>query len=141
MNVLPEQCPLCAEKGDLVITRFRCVACNASVEGEFETRQPTAFAALSPEQLQFLEVFVKCEGKLNRMEAELDLSYPTIRTRLTEIIRRMGYEPGKEDPEPRRKPLSEADRRGILDELDAGKLTLEQAMGKLNGPAAAGQEE
>ncbi len=139
MNVFPQQCPLCAERGDLVITRFRCVACNTSVEGEFETRQATAFAALSPEQLQFLEVFVKCEGKLNRMEAELDLSYPTIRTRLTEIIRRMGYEPGKEDPEPRRRTLTEADRRAILDELDAGTLTLDQAIGKLN--ATAGQEE
>ena len=38
------------------------------------------------------------EGKLNRMEDELGLSYPTIRSRLHEIIRALGYEPGQDEP-------------------------------------------
>jgi hypothetical protein len=129
MNTLPSACPICG--GEVAVTRFRCAACDSSVEGQFQPKQG-AFAMLSPEQLQFIEVFVKCEGKLNRMESELDLSYPTIRARLTEIIRKMGYEPGKEEPEPKRKVISEAERRRILDDLDAGRLTAEQAMKQLN---------
>lgn len=136
MNTLPSACPICG--GEVVVTRFRCVACDSSVEGQFQPKQG-AFSMLSPEQLQFIEVFVKCEGKLNRMESELDLSYPTIRARLTEIIRKMGYEPGKEEPEPKRKVITEAERRRILDDLDAGRLTAEQAMKQLN-PQTATEE-
>ena len=47
--------------------------------------------------MQFLLTFVRCEGKLNRMEEEMKLSYPTLRNRLNEIVRALGYEPGKED--------------------------------------------
>lgn len=130
MNSLPRSCPIC--NGEVVVTRFRCPACDSSIEGQFEPKQ-NVFGALSPEQLQFVEVFVKCEGRLNRMESELELSYPTIRARLTEIIRKMGYEPGKEEAEPKRKGISEADRRKILDDLDAGRLTADAAMKQLSG--------
>ena len=130
MNSLPAACPIC--NSAVVVTRFHCSACDSTVDGQFEPKQ-TAFAALSPEQLQFVEVFVKCEGRLNRMESELDLSYPTIRARLTEIIRKMGYEPGKDEPEPKRKGLSESDRRKILDDLDAGRLSADAAMKQLSG--------
>jgi hypothetical protein len=70
------------------------------------------------------------------------LSYPTIRARLTEVIRRMGYEPGREEPEPRRPGgasrgdggrLSEAERRRVLDDLEAGRISPEQAMQQLGG--------
>jgi hypothetical protein len=47
--------------------------------------------------MQFLLTFVKCEGRLNRMEDEMNLSYPTLRSRLTEIVRALGYEPGKDE--------------------------------------------
>jgi hypothetical protein len=133
MQALPAQCPLC--QSAIVVTRFRCTACDTHVEGQFEP-SVAAFAALSPEQLRFVEMFVKCEGRLNRMEAELDLSYPTIRTRLNEIIRRMGYEPGKDEPEPKRKTMSEQDRKSILDDIDAGKLSLDEALKRLGGSEA-----
>ena len=42
---------------------------------------------LTPEQLKFVETFVRCEGKITRMEVEIGLSYPTIRNRLLEVIR------------------------------------------------------
>ena len=57
------------------------------------------------------------------MEKDLGLSYPTIRNRLHEIIRALGYEPGKEDT-----ALSEEERRQILDDLNEGKITSEEAM-------------
>jgi hypothetical protein len=130
MQSMPAQCPMC--QGPVVVTRFRCAACESSIEGQFEPAA-SAFAALSPEQLRFVEVFVKCEGRLNRMETELDLSYPTIRTRLNEIIRRMGYEPGKDEPEPKRKSTSEQERKAILDQIDAGTLSLDEALKRLGG--------
>ena len=72
----------------------------------------------------FLELFVKNEGKITHMEKDLGLSYPTIRNRLHEIIRALGYEPGKDDDV----ALSEEDRRKILEDLNQGKITSEEAM-------------
>lgn len=143
MNTLPSACPICG--GEVVVTRFRCVACDSSVEGQFQPKQG-AFSMLSPEQLQFIEVFVKCEGKLNRMEDELNLSYPTLRSRLQDVIRALGFEPGKDDgmpvPPPPPPPLtlntnriSDEQRRQILDDLDNGRITSEQAMKLLAGKA------
>jgi hypothetical protein len=82
------------------------------------------FSQLSPEQKEFVEIFVKNEGKITHMEGELGLSYPTIRNRLQEIIRAMGYEPGKEESG----RMSEDDRREILEDLNEGKITSEEAM-------------
>ena len=68
---------------------------------------------------------MRCEGKITRMEIELGLSYPTIRNRLHEVIRALGYEPGGEEPAP---GMTEAERQRILEELDAGRITAEEAM-------------
>jgi hypothetical protein len=130
MLPLPSRSPF--DGGRIVVTRFVCPDSELTVEGQFEVAIP--FAQLSAEQLRFVETFVRCEGKLNRMEAELSLSYPTIRSRLHEIIRALGYEPGKDEPA----PAEEIDRRRILDELDAGTLTFEEAMAMLQGGTPKG---
>ena len=96
MQKLPGSSPF--DGGDIVVTRFYCPGSGVTVEGRFEVHTP--FAQLNEEQLSFVETFVKYEGKLSRMEGELGLSYPTIRNRLHEIIRALGYEPGKEDTAP-----------------------------------------
>ncbi len=128
MNALPNQCPICG--GDIVVTRFHCDRCDVTVEGRFVVGR---FARLSNEQLQFVETFVRCEGKLSRMEAELDLSYPTVRARLHEVIRALGYEPGKDEGGgASASRLSPAERRRILEDLDRGRITAEQAMKLLN---------
>jgi hypothetical protein len=69
--------------------------------------------------------FVRCEGKITRMEDEIGLSYPTIRNRLHEVIRALGYEPGGADESP---GLSDQERQRILEDLDAGKIGADEAM-------------
>jgi hypothetical protein len=100
------------------------------VEGRFTTGH---FANLSPEQIEFIVTFVRCEGKINRMEQEIGLSYPTIRNRLQEVIRALGFEPGREEPQ----DVSEERRREILDDLNSGKISAEAAMRKLRGEEEA----
>lgn len=124
MNPALTQCPVC--KDELVITRLQCQTCNTSIEGHFFGGP---FGNLSREQMEFIEVFIRLEGKLSRMEGELGLSYPTIRNRLHEVIRAMGYEPGKDDSG----DINEEKRRGILADLDAGRISAEDAMRALNG--------
>jgi hypothetical protein len=123
MLSLPPRSPF--DGGEIVVTRFYCPGSDVTVEGRFAVAVP--FPQLSQEQLRFVEIFLKCEGKLSRMEGELGLSYPTIRSRLHEIIRALGYEPGKEEA------ASQVDRRSVLDELDSGAITFEEAMRRLRG--------
>lgn len=128
MLQLPARSPI--DGGEIVVTRFFSPQSGVSVEGEFSVSIP--FAGLSAEQVQFMETFVRCEGKMNRMESEMGMSYPTLRTRLHEVIRALGYEPGKDEIPPA--PVSsEDDRRRILDQLDAGELSFGEAMAMLKG--------
>lgn len=121
MNVQPTRCPLCG--GEITVTKLHCNDCDTTFEGRFFGGGP--FSQLTPDQLGFIETFIRCEGKISRMEAEVGLSYPTIRNRLHEIIRALGYEP-KSGEEPA--GLSDQERQSILEELDAGRITAERAM-------------
>ncbi len=118
------KCPVCGE--DLLVARYHCDNCDTLIEGRFEN---SAFPGLTAEQMDFVKTFVRCEGKINRMEGELGLSYPTIRNRLHEVIRAMGYEPGKDEtPE-----VTDEKRRSVLEDLDSGKISAEDAMRVLRG--------
>ena len=128
MNNALTRCPVC--QNELTITRLYCDACDTTLEGRF---LGGPFGHLSKEQLDFIEIFVRCEGKLTRMEGELQLSYPTIRNRLHEVIRAMGYEPGKDEAV----DVTEERRRQILEDLDSGKISAENAMRVLRGEEQA----
>ena len=131
MKNLPTRCPICG--GEVFVTRFACRECETTFEGRFTPVAPvTTFSRLTPEQLSFVETFVRCEGKINRVEKELSLSYPTIRNRLREVIQAMGYQPVEEPPV----VLSPQERQAVLDALDRGEITFEEAMRKLEGEEA-----
>jgi hypothetical protein len=126
MQKLPEKCPIC--KSDILVTRIFCPSCDSVIEGHFKP-QSGPFAGLTDEQINFVLTFVRCEGRFNRMEEELNLSYPTLRNRLYDVIRALGFEPGKEE-EP---TLTAEDRRRILDDLEQGKISPLQAQQLLQG--------
>jgi hypothetical protein len=119
MNSALANCPVCGRA--LTVERYHCESCETSIEGRFESHD---LPGLSAGQIEFVRIFVRCEGKINRMEAELGLSYPTIRNRLHDVIRAMGYEPGRDES-----PLAELERRrSILNELDAGRISADEAL-------------
>ncbi len=119
------KCPVCGE--DLIVSRYHCEACDTVIEGRFEN---SAFPGLTAEQIEFVKTFVRCEGRINRIEQEQRWgSYPTIRNRLREVIRAMGYEPGKEESV----ELPDDMRRSVLDDLDTGKISAQDAMRRLRG--------
>ncbi len=118
-------CPVCGE--DLTVARYHCPACDTTIEGRFEN---SAFPGLTADQMEFVKTFIRCEGRINRIEQEQRWgSYPTIRNRLREIIRAMGYEPGKEDLV----ELPDERRRSVLEDLDTGRISAQDAMRRLRG--------
>jgi len=74
--------------------------------------------------------FIRCEGKFNRMEEELKLSYPTLRSRFNDILAAMGFEGNHPEVE---LMLSKDERIEILQKLDQGALNPEQAELMLRG--------
>ncbi len=120
------RCPVCGQK--LEVTRLYCRHCDTALEGHFVLGR---FYELSPEQLHFVETFVRCQGKLNRVQEELRLSYPTVRSRLHDVIRALGYEVDEEEEA----PVAAEARQAVLAALAAGEITAEEAARRLRGAA------
>ena len=83
--------------------------------------------------MQFVETFIKSRGNAYKVGEELELPYSTIRARLTEVIRAMGYEPGAEPKDEVPIAVSPEKRKSILDELAQGKISAEDAVKFLQG--------
>ena len=112
-----DQCPSC--NGVLEVTRLSCTECETVILGRYEA---TRFARLAPESLQFIEVFIKNRGNIKQMERELNDSYWTIRSRLDEVIKELGFEvEAPEDEESARQ------RRTVLEQLDRGEIGAAEA--------------
>lgn len=117
------KCPVCGDT--LAVTRLHCRSCDSALEGQFSLGR---FYQLSPQQLAFVETFIRCEGKLTRVQTELGMSYPTARARLTDVIRSLGYEVREEA-----EPVSVEERKTILEQLASGDITSEAAVQLLKG--------
>ena len=130
------RCPVCG--GQMTITRLECGTCHSALEGEFST--PVSgrgtgdsggyfgrLERLSREQLEFVETFLRCRGIIKNVEAILDISYPTVKARLNNIIETLGFPVEEEMPDPERR----RERREILQELAQGKITTEEAHRRL----------
>jgi hypothetical protein len=116
------RCPVCAD--ELRIARLRCDTCGSTIDGNFTLGR---FQRLTREQLQFVEVFLKCRGKIKDVEDELGVSYPTVVARLNEVIQAMGFEVRADDSD------LASRRQAILDDLANGKVSAAEAAARLRG--------
>jgi hypothetical protein len=115
-NPVVARCPVCAEQ--LNVVRLECDGCGTSLQGSFSLGR---FHTLAPEQLEFLEVFIRARGNFKDVERELGISYPTVRSRLDAVIRALGF-PSQAEPD------REAERRKeILRELAEGRIAADDA--------------
>ncbi len=108
------QCPVCNSK--LTVTKLECKKCGTVIENDFEQSK---FSYLTSDQLNFAEIFIKCRGNIKDVEKELGISYPTVRGKLEDLAASLGYAPVKE---------KEVNSSEIIDKLDKGEITAEQAL-------------
>lgn len=108
------KCPVCNSK--LKIAKLKCNKCGTVIENDFEFSK---FEYLGEEQLNFMEVFLKCRGNIKDVEKELGISYPTVRAKLDEVVSSLGYAVV-------RKPAISS--KEILDMLEKGEISAEQAV-------------
>lgn len=114
-------CPACG--GGVEATRLHCAGCDVTIEGRFAT---SPFARLTAQQQEFVQTFLATRGNIKLMEARLGVSYPTVRSRLDAVRKALGLpdlaagEEGDSGPE--------RDVRGVLDRLESGEVSADEAI-------------
>jgi hypothetical protein len=78
---LPASCPVC--KKAFHVRRLGCENCGSTLEGAFELDR---LSQLPSEMRQFVIIFLKSRGNIREMEKFYGISYPTVRSRLDEIV-------------------------------------------------------
>ena len=114
-------CPSC--QAPMHVRKLECGFCGVSVEGHFEAGP---LARLDPEQLHFVEAFLRARGKIKDVEVELGISYPTVVGRLNDVLVALGFEAGED-------PKAGDRRQRILDDLSAGRIGAVEAAEQLRG--------
>lgn len=115
---MPGACPVCGD--ELAVVRLVCGTCGTAVEGRYRASK---FARLTPDQLTFLEAFLRSRGNIRKVERELRISYPTVRSRLNALLGALGIATGPEEED----ETLQRRRTEILDQLESGRLTPEDA--------------
>ena len=116
INNVISTCAVCGNK--LEVTELHCHRCDTRYQGHFHLDK---FSYLSPEQKFFIEVFSKCRGNIKEVEKELDISYPTVRSKLDDVISSLGYKVTASEK-------SETKKKEILDMLSKGEITYDEAI-------------
>ncbi|WP_350344166.1 DUF2089 domain-containing protein [Proteinivorax tanatarense] len=114
------KCPIC--DSHLNVARLKCKKCDTAIEGDFDLCK---FCRLDREQKEFVEVFIKSRGNIKEVERELGISYPTVRSRLEGVIEALGYRP---EPVPKVDSETARRRKKVLDALNSGDITAEEAV-------------
>lgn len=126
LHDIPTSCPVTG--GPLFVSELTSMESGITIHGKFKLPETSR---LSKDQRDFLEVFLRSRGVISTVEKELNLSYPTVRARLDSLLDAMGLIPYKEST--RSKPKTAEDRRRILDELEQGTISAEEAKARLKG--------
>ena len=147
MNKLLPRCPVCG--GSVHVTELGCRSCGTHVRSDFEACK---YCSLTHEQLQFVELFLRHRGNITSVGEALGISHPTVNRRLEAVITGLNGAPGSlppsipeiesrtipPAPEPNPAPPApqpdgrDAERARILEMLDRGEISADEATRQLN---------
>jgi hypothetical protein len=107
-----DSCPNC--DGSLRTTAKTCSDCGLELRADFDA---SPIVSLPAEDQEFLLQFILASGNFKALGEKLDLSYPTLRSRLDKIIAKL-ESPSKSPDD-------------ILRDINRGNITPEAAIGQL----------
>lgn len=103
-------CPLCGEH--MVISELRCPKCDARVKKDIVL---CPFCQLPDEDYEFLQVFLRTQGKITDIEKILNVSYPTIKAKIDNLLSTLNLSSYTEEQDP-------------IDALSDGKISVDEAI-------------
>ena len=117
------KCPGCA--GGLDITAVACAVCQLEIKGSVRSHW---LIGLDSDQLDFLLTFVRCRGVIRDIEAILGVSYPTVRSRIDQLVDAV-----EQRLDESQSSATQLDSRiDILNRLASGEISPERAMALLD---------
>ena len=106
MAKLISKCPGC--KGALIISTLQCSCCGMELKNNFDL---SPFDQLNSEQNALLISFLKNRGNLKEVQSDLNISYPTAKKKLDELLTALN--------------LSDASHREERAEIDISSLEVD----------------
>ncbi|QES89944.1 DUF2089 family protein [Rhizosphaericola mali] len=82
--MIPKICPSCGDQ--LIVQTLNCNSCGTTVTGQYPL---PPLLQLTPEESQFVLDFVINSGNIKIMAEKMQLSYPTVRNYLDNIIKKL----------------------------------------------------
>lgn len=119
-NRILTSCPVCG--GELHVKELKCDNCSTEYRGDFEICD---ICRLSRDQIDFIKIFIKNQGNIKGVEKDLGISYPTVKNKLSSIIKVLGFEVEIDNIE---EEDTEPERMEILEKLNKGDLSSEEAL-------------
>lgn len=107
------QCPNCSKT--MFVNELHCEHCGVKLQGKMKF---PPLMRLSKDDQEFIEMFVLAGGSLKEIGRQLELSYPTVRGMLDQIIKRVRSMREREEKE----------RLSVLEMLEEGKITAADAV-------------
>ena len=104
----------------LTVERVKVKDKDIAIEGSFDL---PPLAQLTMEDQTFITAFVRSHGSIKEMEQQFGISYPTVKNRLNAISKLLEF---VEINPP-------ASRNEVLEELDRGRITVDEAVQKMRG--------
>lgn len=105
-----------------VVERVRLTARHVTIEGEFDL---PPLATLTAEDQVFVAAFVRAHGSIKEMEALFGVSYPTVKNRLNRLAARLDFVKVSVPPA---RPAVDAARGDVLDRLERGEISVDEAV-------------
>jgi len=103
-------CPSCSE--EMVISELKCPKCDLRVRKDIS---PCPFCQLAEEDYEFLMVFLRTQGKITDIEKILNISYPTIKSKIDDLLRSLKISPYEDTQDP-------------IEALAQGKISVDEAV-------------
>ena len=116
MDIGNAKCPECGRP--MTPVACECSNCEIRMEGKFTV---SILSQLSPEDQALVIAFIRSFGSIKKIQELLDVSYPTARIRIAELIKRL--DSTMEVPENM--------ENKILEKLERGDISFSEAMEKL----------
>lgn len=89
---LPILCPACEDA--LKVSQLRCDSCSTLVSGNYSM---PVFLKLAAEEQDFILKFLINSGSLKEMAKQMNISYPTLRNKLDDLIEKIKQMQTNED--------------------------------------------
>ena len=104
MNRLISKCPVC--HGTLQVTTLQCPDCGMELRNTFDLGP---FDRLDKERFEFLITFLKDRGNLKEVQSDMQISYPTAKKKLDELLAALNLGGGTEKVMPKEIDVSRMD--------------------------------